>query len=142
MIKGFLGILSAASLLLGATPWGHAQDYPRNPINLFLPVAPGDGGDVAARAMAEELTRSLKVPIVVINRPGAAGALATDSVIKARKDGYTIGVATNSNLTLRRLVDPQAATYDPLKDLTALGLTTRIPGVLAVRSDAPFKNFG
>jgi len=142
MIKGLLGILSAASLLFGATPWGHAQEYPSNPINLLLPMAPGDGGDVAARSMAEELTRSLKVPIVVINRPGAAGALTTDSVIKARKDGYTIMLTNNANMTLRRLVDPQAASYDPLKDLTALGLATRIPSVLVVRSDAPFRNFG
>lgn len=142
MIKSLLGILSAASLLLGATPWGHAQDYPRNPINLLLPMAAGDGGDIAARSMAEDLAGSLKVPIVVINRPGAAGALTTDIVLKARKDGYTIMLTNNANMTLRRLVDPQAAAYDPLKDLTALGLATRIPSVLVVRSDAPFKSFG
>mgnify|MGYP006140265467 CR=1 FL=1 len=59
--------------------------------------------------------------------------------IRAPKDGYTLLYAQNSPLTIRRVIDPEAANYDPLQDLTPLGLTTRSPSVLVVRKDAPFK---
>jgi tripartite-type tricarboxylate transporter receptor subunit TctC len=117
------------------------QDYPRNAINLVIPLAPGDAADIAARAMAEELTRALKVPIVPVNRPGAGGVLGAESVVKAKKDGYTILFTMNSALTFRPVLDPATVPYDSARDLTSLGLATRTPSILAVRSDAPYRNF-
>jgi tripartite-type tricarboxylate transporter receptor subunit TctC len=141
MIKSVLGMLAVASLVMGAGPLARAQDYPKGPINLVIPLAPGDAVDIASRAMSEELSRQLKVPVLVVNRPGAGAALATDSVVKARKDGYTILLTINGALTFRRVLDPKTASYDPAKDLTGLGLAMRTPSIIAVRSDAPFKNF-
>lgn len=131
-------ILGYASL--SAVPFlARANDYPRMPINLVTPLAAGDAADRAARLMGQELARLLDTPVTVVNRPGAGGSLGTQSVIRAPKDGYTLLYAQNSPLTIRRVLEPEAANYDPLKDLTPLGLTTRSPSVLVVRKDAPFK---
>ena len=129
-----LGTVLAASLLGGAQ-----AAYPDRPINLVIPVAPGDATDTAARVMGEELAKLLKVQVVVTNMPGAGGMLGANSVVKAAKDGYTLLFTINASLTSNRILNPQAAGYDPLTDLTPLGLTTRTPMVIAVRSDAPFK---
>lgn len=131
-------VLRAASLL--ALPlMAQANDYPRMPINLVTPLAAGDAADRAARLMGQELSSLLGVALTVVNRPGAGGSLGTQSVIRAPKDGYTLLFAQNSPLTLRRVIEPEAANYDPLKDLTPLALTTRSPSVLVVHKDAPFK---
>ena len=134
-------LLAIAVLALLPVP-SIAQGYPKGPISLVIPLTPGDATDVAARVMGEELSRQLKVPVVPVNRPGAGAALGTDSVVKAPKDGYTILITINAALTLRRVLEPQAAQYDPLRDLTPLGLSTRIPSILAVRDDLPYRSFG
>jgi tripartite-type tricarboxylate transporter receptor subunit TctC len=138
MMKSVL--LCAVALLVAAACPVYAQGYPKGPINLVVPYAPGDATDLAARTMAEELAKLLKVPVLVINRPGAGGALGTDNVAKAAKDGYTILFTTNATLTFRRVFDPATAPYDPVRDFVPLGLATRIPNVLALRSDLPYKN--
>lgn len=131
-------LLGYASLL--ATPLiARADDYPSMPISLVTPLAAGDAADRAARLMGQELSRLLNTAVTVVNRPGAGGSLGTQSVIRAPKDGYTLLYAQNSPLTIRRVIEPDAANYDPLKDLVPLGLTTRSPSVLVVHKDAPFK---
>jgi len=135
-------ILGLASLL--AAPLvvrANDNEYPRMPINLVTPLASGDAADTAARLMGHELGKLLGVAVTVTNRPGAGGSLGTQSVIRAPKDGYTLLYAQNSPLTIRRVIDPATAAYDPLKDLTPLGLATRSPSILVARKDAPFKNF-
>lgn len=118
-----------------------AQGYPKSPITIVVPLAPGDAGDTALRSMSEELSRQLQVPITVANRPGAGGAIATQSVVSAAKDGYTLLFTQNGPLTIRRVFDPQTASYDPARDLTALALSSRTPSILVVRKEAPFNNF-
>ncbi|MBI2319165.1 MAG: tripartite tricarboxylate transporter substrate binding protein, partial [Betaproteobacteria bacterium] len=110
-------------------------------ITVVIPLAPGDATDIAGRAMGEELSRLMKVPVIAVNRPGAGGSIAADSVAKAPKDGYTVLFSVNSALTFRRVLEPQGVPYDPMKDLTALGFATRTPSVLAVRPDAPYRSF-
>lgn len=135
------GILFVAALVVAAATPALAQGYPKGPINLVIPYAAGDATDLAARAMAEELSRLLKVPALVINRPGAGGALGVESAVKAAKDGYTILIANNGTLVFRRILDPGTSLFDPEKDLVPLGLATRMPSVLAVRSNLPYKGF-
>ncbi len=118
-----------------------AQAFPGGPISIVVPLAPGDAADIAARAMGEEISRSLNAPVVAVNRPGAGGALAAKSVVQARKDGQTLLFAQNSALTFRVVLDPQSASYDAARDLTPLGMASRTPSVLVVRSDAPYKSF-
>jgi tripartite-type tricarboxylate transporter receptor subunit TctC len=141
MSKKPLHLLFAAAALAFLPVLALAQGYPRAPISLVIPLTPGDATDIAARAMGEALARQLKVPVVPVNRPGAGGALGTDSVVKAPKDGYTILITINAALTFRRVLEPESAQYDPLRDLTPLGLSTRIPSILAVRDDLPYRTF-
>lgn len=133
-------LLCVLALLLAATAPVQAQGYPKGPINLVVPYAPGDATDLAARTMAEELAKLLKVSVLVINRPGAGGAMGTENVAKAAKDGYTILFTTNATLTFRRVFDPATAPYDPVRDFIPLGLATRVPNVLALRGDLPYKD--
>jgi tripartite-type tricarboxylate transporter receptor subunit TctC len=118
-----------------------AQSYPSGAINMVIPLAAGDTSDVAGRAINEELSKLLKVPIITVNRPGAGGTLGTDSAVKAKKDGYTLLFANNAALIFNRILTPESVAYDPLRDLTPLGLAARFPLLLAVRQDAPYKNF-
>jgi tripartite-type tricarboxylate transporter receptor subunit TctC len=128
-----------AILCLFAAASVHA--FPNGPINVVVPLAPGDAADISARAMAEEMSKHLGAPVLAVNRPGAGGALAAASVAQARKDGQTILFAQNSALTFRVVLDRQSISYDPLRDLVPLGVTSRTPSVLAVRGDAPYRTF-
>lgn len=119
----------------------YAQGYPKQPINLVIPLAPGDATDVAGRTIGDGLSRLLKVPVVAVNKPGAGGTLGTDSAVKAAKDGYTILITNNASLVFNRILTPETVPYDPFKDLTPLGMAVRTPIVLAVHKDAPFKDF-
>lgn len=130
-----------ALLLVCLPASASAQAFPSGPVNVVVPLAPGDAADIAARAMGEEISRRLSATVVAVNRPGAGGALAAASVVQARKDGQTILFAQNSALTFRVVLDAQSVSYDPLRDLVPLGITSRTPSVLVVRSDAPYKTF-
>ena len=132
----------AAAVALGvASSALFAQTYPSGPINLIIPLAAGDATDTAARAIAEELSREIKVPVVPMNRPGAAGALGTDLVVKAPKDGHTILLTNNASLVFRSILDPKVATYDPFSDLTPLALAMRSPSILVTNAEQPYRNF-
>ena len=128
------------TLVLGCVPaFASAQPFPNGPINLVVPLAPGDAADVTARLIGEELAKALNTSVVIGNRPGAGGALGTSAVVQAKKDGQTILFAQNSALTFRPVIEPQAASYDAARDLVPLGISSRTPSVLVVRSDAPYR---
>jgi tripartite-type tricarboxylate transporter receptor subunit TctC len=117
-----------------------AQPFPNGPVSIVVPLAPGDAADISARTMAEEMARRLGVPMLAVNRPGAGGAVGAASVVQAKKDGQTILFAQNSALTFRPAVDPRSVSYDAQKDLVPLGISSRTPSVLVVRSDAPYRS--
>jgi len=132
---------ACAALVLAAATQIHAQDYPKGSVTLVIPLAPGDATDTSARAIADELSRELKVAVIPVNRPGAGGALGTEFVVKSKPDGYTIILTNNASLVFRSILDPRTASYNPLTDLTPLGLAMRSPSILAIRGDAPYKTF-
>ena len=131
--------LACALAFLSPHLW--AQSYPTRPIDFIIPLAAGDATDTAARAIADSLARDLKVPIVPVNKPGAGGALGTDLLVKAPKDGSTIGIPNNAALVFRALLDPSSANYDPLTELTPLALAMRSPSILVVGAEQPFRTF-
>jgi tripartite-type tricarboxylate transporter receptor subunit TctC len=142
MIRKLAAFAAAVFVLAGVVPAASAQGWPnRMTITVVVPLAPGDGGDMTARAMSELLASELDAPVVVVNKPGAGGALGVQSVISAHKDGYVVLFTQNSPLTIRRVLEPATASYDPLRDLVPLAITTRSPSVLVVRKDAPFRSF-
>jgi tripartite-type tricarboxylate transporter receptor subunit TctC len=134
-------LLFTAVFLLGSASGLLGQGYPDRAVNLVIPMAPGDGLDVSGRLMAEELGKLFKVPIIPINKPGAAGTIGTNAVVMDKKDGYTILFTNNASIIYAKILHPEYVTYDSFKDLAALGLATVSPAFIVVRSDAPYKNF-
>src|SRR5437879_10015687 len=100
---------TCAALVLAAATLLHAQDYPKGAVTLVIPLAPGDATDTSARAIAEELSRELKVAIVPVNRPGAGGALGTEMVAKSKPDGDTIILTNNHSRVSRSTLHPTTA---------------------------------
>ena len=117
-----------------------AQTYPSQPIQLVVPMAPGDTVDLAGRAIGTELAKILKTPIVVNNKPGGGATIGADFVAKGKKDGYTLLFA-NSNIYFAHAMNPADVPYDALKDLDVLCLAVSTPLTITVRGDAPWKTF-
>ena len=118
-----------------------AQPYPSHPIQLIIPGAPGDAGDIAARLLMEELTKILKTPIVAVNKPGGAAAVGTDFVAKSKKDGYTLLYGITAGTVYSPALSPDTIPYDPIRDLEPLGFQAFFPCIFSVQSESPWKNF-
>ena len=127
-------------LSIGATIL-QAQPYPSHPIQIVVPNDPGSVGDMAARAFADEFTKVLKSPVIVLNKPGASSTLGTDFVVKSKKDGYTMVYANTSAVVYARATNPEIVPYDPAKDLEPLGLHCFFPLTVTVQEDSPWKTF-
>ena len=114
-----------------------AQAYPSKPVTLVVAYAPGGLGDALARTIAERLTVSLKQPVLVENKPGATGSIATKFVAKANPDGYTLLLGQTGEIAINTAVmkDPG---YDPVKDLRAVALVGDSPLVLVAPPNTPF----
>ena len=124
--------------LLGAPAWANSG-WPAKPIKLVMPYTPGGGADENARAVAEELHQLLKVPVLVENRPGAAGAIAASYVLNQPADGYTVLVAPTSVLVVNAITVKDLS-YDPVKDLAPVhGLNFSAP-LLVAAADSPYRN--
>ena len=124
-------------IFLAALTAGHAaaQPYPVKPIHLIVPVVPGGNQDIVARAVAEELSKSLGQQVVVENRPGQSAIIGTQFVKNAPPDGYTLLSVAVTFARVPAVV--KAASYDPRTDFTGVSLTCRIPQVLVVNASDP-----
>jgi tripartite-type tricarboxylate transporter receptor subunit TctC len=123
--------------LLVATTAGLAQ-YPDRAITITVGFAPGGTSDVAARILAERLTHSLKVAVVVENKPGAGGSIAAAATASATPDGYRIMLSDPGAFAINPIMMPQNARYDPLTDFTPIALVGQSPLVLVVPAKKPF----
>ena len=79
-----------------------AQTYPTRPITLVVPYSPGGSTDPVARQYATQLQKLLGVDVTIENKPGGSGTIGTGMVVRAKPDGYTLGLATNSILAYRK----------------------------------------
>ena len=132
--RHLLKALAAAPAALLATPWARAQaDYPNKAIRLLVPFGAGSTPDVFARTVSEHASRTLGQSIVIENRPGAGGNLATNLVAKAAPDGYTIGVSITGPLVNNTLIYDNLP-YDPFKDIQPITFGVHQGNVLAVSS--------
>ena len=127
-----LGLLAAT---VGGSAMAQANAWPSKPLHLIVGFPAGSSPDLTARALADPLEKALGQPVVVENRVGAGGNIGADAVAKAR-DGHTIGLMINGNLTIARLLNP-AVRYDPLKDLAPVSLVGVAPLVLVAPAGAP-----
>jgi tripartite-type tricarboxylate transporter receptor subunit TctC len=125
--------------VLGGRITAYAQTYPDRPVKMVVPYPAGGGTDIAARLIAEKLSRRLKQTVFVDNRAGANGNLGTDYIAKAAPDGYTIGMATPGPVTVGRSLYRDLP-YDPQTDLMPIILANESPIVLAVNPRVPAKS--
>ena len=116
-----------------------AADYPERPIRLIVPGAAGGGMDVIARLVANTMSESLKQPVVVENRPGAAGNTAVGQVAKSPPDGYTIVLGQTSQLAINPSLYGNLP-YDPIKDFIPVVLLADAPNVVVVPANSPIKS--
>ena len=117
-----------------------AQDvYPSRSVTIVVPFGPGSGTDVGARLLAQKLADALGKPVVVDNKPGANGSIAAAFVAKAKPDGYTLLMGTNSthgaNPALQREM-----TYDPIRDFAPITRVAVFTSVIVVNPSLPVKN--
>jgi tripartite-type tricarboxylate transporter receptor subunit TctC len=122
--------LLALALALAAGSVG-AQDFPRQPIRIIVPFAPGTAADTVARVVAEELKTLLAQPVEIEHRPGATGLVGIGSLARAPADGYTIGLGIDATHVTIPLLKKKLA-YDPVNDFTPLTLAVRTTMAIAV----------
>ena len=105
------------------------QTYPSRPVRWIVPFPPGGATDILARIVAQKMTESWGVAVVVENRAGAAGAIGSDAVAKAAPDGHTILMGTTSTHAVNPAINPKLP-YDNIADFTAVTLVATFPNVL------------
>ena len=114
------------------------QDYPSRPVRLLVPFGPGGVGDITARVVAQKIGASLGQQIVVDNRPGAGGIVASEIVAKAAPDGYTLLLLNNAHAVSMSLF--KSLPYDTLRDFAPVSSISTFSAVLLVNPDSPIKS--
>jgi tripartite-type tricarboxylate transporter receptor subunit TctC len=117
------------------------EAYPSRAITMVVPFPPGGVADIVGRPLAAMMEKTLKHPVVVVNRTGAGGALGMREVARAAPDGYTIlmGLSSISIFPVSERINGKQPAYE-LKDFAPIALVTADPTVLVVRADSPYKN--
>jgi tripartite-type tricarboxylate transporter receptor subunit TctC len=112
--------------------------WPSKPIRAIVPFPAGGGTDIVARDVTQKISGSTKWTFVIDNKPGSGGNLGIDAAAKSSPDGYSLVVGQTSNLAINPSLYSKLP-YDPVKDLTPIGLIGNAPLVLVVATDSPFK---
>lgn len=131
-------LLACLPLAFAAAPVAAQSDWPTQTVKLVVPFPPGGGTDVLARMLVDKLRPSLSQPIVIDNRPGATGNIGNDVVAKAAPDGHTI-LMQGTIIGMFPHIFPKLS-YDPLKDLVAVGTVAESPNVIVVEAGSPIKS--
>ena len=116
-----------------------AQEYPSKPITMVNPFPPGGVVDIVGRPLAAIMEKNLRQPVVMVNKPGAGGAVGMASVAKGPTDGYTIlmGLSSISIFPVSDRINGKTPSYE-LSDFAPIALVTADPTVLVVRTDSPY----
>ena len=115
-----------------------AQDFPNKPIRIVVPFGPGGGGDIVGRIFGQALQEKLGQPVVVENKPGAAGTLGNEMIARAEKDGYTIGVMTAGQVIAAAM--NKSLRYDPATAFEPISQVGTASLMLVARADFPAGN--
>ena len=133
--RTFLRLAAGAAVLPTVPQIAYAQSYPNRPVRLIVGFAPGGGNDITARLMGQWLSERLGQPFVIENRPGAGTNVATEAVVNAAPDGYTILFVAPSaaiNATLYEKLN-----FNFIRDLAPIAGIMRIPNVMVVNPSVP-----
>jgi tripartite-type tricarboxylate transporter receptor subunit TctC len=135
-MKFALTTLSLAAAMIAAATSTFAQDFPNRPITLVVPYAAGGGNDAMARIAGELMSKPLGQQVVIENRGGAGGSIATRAVAKAAPDGYTLVIGGTGTLAINPTLYPNVG-YDPRKDFAPVGLIGTSQLVVLVHPSVP-----
>ncbi len=136
MLRRFL--LSALVLAAGALALPALAAYPDKPIRLIVPSAPGGAPDALMRALAQQMSQQMGVPIVIDNKPGGSYTIGTMELVHAAPDGYTLAYGNVVSLATNRSLLAHVP-YDVEKDLTLISNTLRLSNLMIVNNDLPVK---
>jgi tripartite-type tricarboxylate transporter receptor subunit TctC len=126
------------SLLLLSASFAARSDYPDRPIHFVVPFTAGSGTDIVARTVGESMSRSLKQPIIVENKPGAGGTVGAAQVAKSTPDGYTLLVHSAGHVANQSIY--KSLPYDTLKDFVGVTPLASLPNVLIVSPSKGYKS--
>lgn len=135
-----LAVLGLAGLHAGGAV-AQPQSFPQKPVRLIVPFVPGGATDVVARLLAQGLTERWPHAMLVENRAGAGGSIASELVARANPDGYTQIFASGSVLTANQHMYAKLS-HDPGKDLVGVSLVASGPQVIAVAANSKFQSLG
>jgi tripartite-type tricarboxylate transporter receptor subunit TctC len=131
---------AAAFMLACIAATAPAQTYPSKPIRIVIPFPAGGPVDQTARALGAKLSASLGQSVIIDNKAGAGGLLGADAVAKAPADGYTLLFSSAGALAIVPHIAPSMP-YNPQKDLLAVTQALKVPAVLVVAANSPYKTF-
>jgi tripartite-type tricarboxylate transporter receptor subunit TctC len=137
MKKSQLGIVALLTLAAGGSALAQTSNWPSRPLRIISGFAPGGATDIAARAAAQKLTESLGQPVVVENRPGAAGNIAAEMVARGAPDGYSIYLA-NATMATPSLF--AKVPFDIHKDFAFISMIGMGPSALVLHPSVPARN--
>jgi len=134
---GWLRTAAVAAFLLAAAGAASAQSFPSRSVHIFVPYPAGGGVDVLTRTLGDVVSKQWGQSVVVENRPGAGGIIASQAVATSPPDGYTLIMVASGHAT-NPFLYPKIP-YDTFKDFTPISLLASSPNILLVRADSPFK---
>ncbi len=135
-IIALLGTLTIMAGLRQGCLEAHAQ-YPARPVRVIIPYSPGGSSDAVARIVGQKLGENLKQQFVIDNRPGAAGSLGREIVVRAAPDGYTLLIGDSPHTINVHVL--KNIPYDPIRDFTAITLLASAPQALVIHPGMPFQ---
>jgi tripartite-type tricarboxylate transporter receptor subunit TctC len=135
--REFLQLAAGAAALSAVSPSARAQAYPTRPVRLIIGYPPGGSADITARLTGQWLSERLGQPVVIESRPGAATNLATEAVVRAPPDGYTLLLVAPANAINATLYDK--LNFDSLRDIVPVAGIIRFPNVVVVNPSLPIK---
>ncbi|HSB49177.1 MAG TPA: tripartite tricarboxylate transporter substrate binding protein [Burkholderiales bacterium] len=130
--------LTVLAVLVAAAASVSAQTYPTRPVRFLVPFGPGGVGDITARVAAQKMSASLGQQVVIDNRPGAGGIVASQLVAQAEPDGYTMLLLNNAHAISQSLF--KSLPYDTLRDFAPVSSLATFSLVLMVNPDSPLRS--
>ena len=121
--------------LLASTVEATAQEWPQRPIRIIVAFGPGGGADIVSRIIANSMQEKFGQPVVIENRPGAAGTIGNEAVARADKDGYTLGIMTAGQIISAAM--HKALRYDTLTAFDPISLVATASLLIVTKPTFP-----
>ena len=136
MIRALVALSMLAAIAAPGTAPAQTEQYPRKPIRIVVPYAPGGPADILARLIALRLNEAWKQPVIVDNRPGGNTIIGAELVARAQPDGYTLLVTYVGTLAINPGLYPKLP-YDTLRDFAPVTMIATLPLILVVTPSLP-----